>query len=227
MLGKSILCACVLALGTTFTMTAAAQESAPLAEQSEARTDIGRALDRYMSDEGDTLILLPHRLNKQNLDYSMESLLELDAWLNSIHTVNRMEAGEGRVGDMIKLDGRGDNSVMFAGLYLGEVVRLNANQDWYWQPFETFVNANPYYLDYFGKEPGFDTYVLVSSQGAATPMNAALKRVINGPVDSVSYMGQFLSQPVDINLALDGTDYTGLSAMGPVPDAFPLDTPVE
>ena len=180
-----------------------------------------------MSDEGDKLILLPHRLDKNKLDYSVDSLHEIDKWLGAIYTINKLEAGEGHVGDLFMMDGRGDNSVTFAGLYLGEVVRQNASHDWVWQPFEVFVAKNPAHAEYFGDEPGFDTYVLVSSQGAATPLNAALKRVINGSIDSVHYIATFLLDPIDMDAALSGESHTGLSATGPVPDGTFIGTPSE
>ena len=190
---KSLLFASVLGAFSVLVtgLSAAAQiEAAP--EQitevaSQTRTEIGRALEQFMSDEGDKLILLPHRLDKNKLDYSVDSLHEIDKWLGAIYTINKLEAGEGHVGDLFMMDGRGDNSVTFAGLYLGEVVRQNASHDWVWQPFEVFVAKNPAHAEYFGDEPGFDTYVLVSSQGAATPLNAALKRV-NRPRTGTVYV---------------------------------------
>lgn len=193
----------------------------------EARTEIGRALDLFLSDEGDELILVPNRLDKNRLDFTMDSLKEIDSWLNSIYTLNSIEAGEGSVGEMFQLDGRGDNSVTFAGLYLGEVVRQNAQHDWVWQPFELFIANNPAHEQYFGADPGFDTYVLVSEQGVATPMNAALRRTMNGPIDSVHYIGTFLSTPVDMSKVFAGGDKTGISADGPVAPGTFLGDPEE
>ncbi len=175
-----------------------------------AQSPIEAALDAYLAPEGDALILLPHRLDRSRLDFSMQSLAAIDDWLQAIHTVNMIEAGEGRAGGSFTRDGRGDNSVVFAGLYLGEVVRRNAEQAWVWQAFEDFAAANPVHGAALGSDPGLDTYVLVSGQGVATPINAALKRVLFGPIDSVAYIGAFLSRPVDIERAMAGPDLSGL-----------------
>jgi hypothetical protein len=64
------------------------------------------------------------------------------------------------------------------------------------------MSNNPAHAEYFGPSAGFDEYVLVSNQGVATPINAALKRVLNGPIDSVHYIATFLSAPIDIDKAL-------------------------
>lgn len=174
------------------------------------RSPIDAALDAYLAPEGDALILLPHRLDRSRLDFSMSSLAAIDDWLQAIHTVNRIEAGEGIAGDSFTRDGRGDNSVVFAGLYFGEVVRQNAGQAWVWQAFDEFVVANPVHAKALGSEPGLDTYVLVSRQGVATPINAALKRVLYGPIDSIAYVGEFLSEPVDLERAMAGPDLSTL-----------------
>ncbi|HPE49681.1 MAG TPA: hypothetical protein PLR76_14860 [Hyphomonas sp.] len=185
--------------------------STPIAAPAQQLTDIDVALDTFLSSEGDKLILLPNRLDKSKLDFSMDSLHEIDSWLQAIYTLNRLDAGEGKAGEFLTQDGRGDNSIMFAGLYMGEVVRLNAKQTWVWQPFETFVAKNPGHAQALKGEAGFDKYVLVSPQGVATPMNSALKRVLNGPIDSVHYVATFLSEPVDLKKAVSGRDFSPLT----------------
>ena len=72
------------------------------------------ALAQFMSAEGDQLILLPNRLQKADLDYSMDSLKLVDAWLADIHTINKLQGSEGQAGEILVFDGRGDNSVIFA-----------------------------------------------------------------------------------------------------------------
>lgn len=185
---------------------------APVAAPQAApdRSPIEIALDTYLAPGGDALILLPHKLDRSRLDFSMQSLGAIDDWLQAIHTINVIEAGEGRAGDAFTRDGRGDNSVVFAGLYLGEVVRRNARQAWVWQGYDAFVAANPVHGAALGADPGLDAYVLVSGQGVATPINSALKRVLFGPIDSVAYIGAFLSEPVDLDRAMAGPDLSGL-----------------
>lgn len=172
--------------------------------------NIGEALATFMSADGDRLILLPNRLDRSKLDYSMDSLLVIDRWLADIHTINRLQSEIGGVGETLVLDGRGDNSVMFAGLYLGQVIRANSELNWQWERFDTFLAANPVFAEHYGRDPGLDTFVLVGPQGAATPINTALKRVIYGKEESVHFIAQWLSTEVDLEKAMSSRDLMGM-----------------
>ncbi len=173
--------------------------------------DIGPALDRFMSPEGDRLILLPNRLDRSKLDFSIESMKTVDSWLKDVHTINRLQASEGKAGESLIADGRGDNTVMFAGLYLGEVIRANSDLDWRWERFDRFMAANPYFTEHYGFDPGLDSFVLVGPQGVATPINTALKRVLNGKEESLHYIATLLVNPVDLEAAVSGQDFYGLT----------------
>ncbi len=193
----------------------ATQESSPvsvsIAPASDVQVaDIEDALGQFMSEQGDALILLPNRLDRAKLDYSLESLREIDRWLLDIHTINELQGDTGKAGEILVLDGRGDNSVTFAGLYLGQVIRTSSELDWNWQRFDTFLAANPAFAEHYGREAGLDTFVLVGPQGAATPINTALKRVLFGEEESVHYVAQLLSEAVDLDKAMRGQDLLGM-----------------
>ena len=172
--------------------------------------DIQTALARFLSPAGSTLILLPNRLDISVLDYSIDSLQVIDRWLADIHKINTLQAGDGKVGELMAMDGRGDNSVMFAGLYLGQVIRAHSDLDWSWQRFDRFLAANPDFAAHYGRAAGLDTFVLVGPQGVATPINTALKRVIQGEEDSLYFIGQWLLHPVDLDKAMTGQNLFGL-----------------
>ena len=172
--------------------------------------NIADALDTFMSAEADQLILLPNRLDRSKLDYSMDSLLVIDRWLADIHTINRLQSDVGGVGETLVLDGRGDNSVMFAGLYLGQVIRANSKLSWNWERFDTFLAANPVFAEHYGRDPGLDTFVLVGPQGTATPINTALKRVIYGKEESLHFIAQWLQSEIDLDKAMTSRDLMGM-----------------
>ena len=174
-------------------------------------SEIAPSLDVFLSAEGDELILLPNRLDKTKLDFSLESLKTVDAWLNDIHKVNELQAAKGRAGEALTTDGRGDNSVVFAGLYLGEVIRANSAIPWRWERFDRFVTANPYFTEHYGFDAGLDIFVLAGPQGVATPINTALKRVLLGREESVHFIGSLLVEPVDLEAAVSGQNFYGLS----------------
>jgi hypothetical protein len=171
---------------------------------------IDAALARFMSPEGDDLILLPNRLDRAQLDYSIESLLVIDDWLADIHTINRLQSARGKAGESLIMDGRGDNSVIFAGLYLGQTIRANSALNWQWQRFDTFLAANPTYSEHYGQRAELDVFVLVGPQGATTPINTALKRVVHGKEESVHFIGNFLINEVDLDAATSGQDLLGM-----------------
>jgi len=173
-------------------------------------SDIGTALDRFLGPDGSDLILLPNRLDRNQLDYSLESLVIIDKWLADLHTVNRLQSETGKPGESLIMDGRGDNSVIFAGLYLGQTIRQNSPLDWQWQSFDTFVSNNPTFVEHYGRAAELDVFVLVGPQGAATPINTALKRVVYGKEESVHFIGNFLINEIDLEAATKGRDLQGM-----------------
>lgn len=201
-----VLWACASPATPSRTVILPVNQSAPAVQVQ----DIDDALERFMSEEGDQLILLPNRLDRAALDYSIESLKAVDAWLADIHTINRLQSETGRAGEILLFDGRGDNSVTFAGLYLGQVIRAHSQLDWQWQRFDTFLAANPVFAEHYGQAPGLDTFVLVGPQGAATPINTALKRVLYGKEESVHFIAQLLMTEVDLDKAMSGRDLLGM-----------------
>ena len=172
--------------------------------------NIDDALAQFLGEGGADLILLPNRLDRSQLDYSMESLKLVDRWLADIHTINKLQADAGKAGEILVFDGRGDNSVIFAGLYLGQVIRAHSALDWHWQRFDTFLAANPVFAEHYGREPGLDSFVLVGPQGATTPINTALKRVLYGKEESVHFIAQLLLIEVDLDKAMGGHDLLGM-----------------
>ena len=167
---------------------------------------IDTTMEELLGEERGDLLLASEHLDLAKLDYSLESLKEIDAWLEAVHEVNAAEAETGKAGASLKLDGRGRNTVTLAGLYLGETVKRNSDLGWAWVPFDAFIAENPAYAEHYGAEAGLDTYILVGQQGAATPINAALKRIIHGRADSIAYVGKFLATPIDFEKAVEGFD---------------------
>ena len=168
------------------------------------------AISQFLSAESDHLILLPNRLDRSQLDFSLESLLVIDKWLADIHTVNRLQSETGKAGESLMMDGRGDNSVILAGLYLGQTIRANSRLNWQWERFDTFLAANPTFAEHYGRNAGLDLFVLAGPQGAATPINTALKRVVQGKEESVHFIGNFLINEVDLDAATTGQDLLGM-----------------
>lgn len=216
MLSRFWLLAAVSVLSGCASLLGPVDEAAPSVPVPQSETssievaDIDDALAKFFGPQGHELILLPNRLDRTQLDYSMDSLHVIDRWLLDIHTINQLQGDKGRAGEILVFDGRGDNSVTFAGLYLGQVIRANAEVDWHWQRFDVFLAANPVFAEHYGQESGLDSFVLVGPQGATTPINTALKRVLYGKEESLHFIAQLLSKEVDLDKAMSGQDLLGM-----------------
>jgi len=167
---------------------------------------VDTTMEDLLGEDRNELLLASEHLDLSKLDYTLESLQVIDSWLDAVHALNAAEAGAGKAGVSLTIDGRGRNTVSLAGLYLGEVVKRNSDLGWAWVRFDAFVAENPAFAEHYGSEAGLDAYVLVGKQGAATPINSALKRIINGRADSLSYVGEFLATPLDFDKAVEGFD---------------------
>ena len=176
------------------------------AEAAQEPTEIDTTMEDLLGDDRAELLLEADKLDLRALDYSLESLTAIDVWLGAVHATNLEEAGEGRAGATLTGDGRGRNTVTLAGIYLGETIKRNSGLGWEWVPFDEFIAENPAFAEHYGTDAGLDEYVLVGEQGVATPINSALKRVLNGPQDSVAHVGAFLSKPIDFEKAIEGYD---------------------
>lgn len=93
---------------------------------------------------------------------------------------------------------------------MGQVIRAHSSLPWAWQRFDTFLAANPVFAEHYGRDPGLDTFVLVGPQGAATPINTALKRVLYGKEESVYFIAHLLMDEVDLDKAMSGRDLLGM-----------------
>lgn len=176
------------------------------ANAQERSGPVDTTMEELLGDDRADLLLASEHLDLTKLDYSLESLREIDIWLEAVYSLNAAESETGKAGKLLTIGGRGRNTVTLAGLYLGETVKRNSDLGWSWVPFDEFIAQNPAYAEHYGSEAELDTYILVGKQGAATPINSALKRVINGGADSVAYIGQFLATPIDFEKAVEGYD---------------------
>lgn len=199
-----------------FIVAALAVWSCPVALADEPHATIDTTMEDLLGDDRDELLLAADTLNLTRLDYSLESLDHIDEWLEVVHQVNLAEAGMGQAGEALLSGDEGRNTITLAGLYIGETIRRNSDLGWTWTPFDEFIAQNPAFAEHYGEEAGLDTYVLVGEQGAATPINSALKRVIHGKTASVAHLGQFLVAPIDFEKAIEGYDPEADRSEGPV-----------
>ena len=81
---------------------------------------VDTTMEDLLGETRGELLLASEHLDLSKLDYSLESLKDIDAWLEAVHALNAAEAGAGKAGQSLTIDGRGRNTVSLAGFYLGE-----------------------------------------------------------------------------------------------------------
>lgn len=78
--------------------------------------------------EGDGDVPFRNKLNVSKLDYSLESLKEVDRYLAILYKIG--------IGNSCK---EYQNVVVWAGAYLGEVIRGNAAEEYHWVHYEEYM----------------------------------------------------------------------------------------
>jgi hypothetical protein len=133
---------------------------------------------RCLMGEHETGEPLPHAaiLNRTTLDYSLESLRTLDAYLLNLFE-NRPE----------RMRRDWVNIVLWGGAYVGEVIRRNANRVYDWVDFDDWLNEYPEQMRILGRVKALEVCALLTpGAGAFTlPLNKVYKFIANGPEDSV------------------------------------------
>jgi hypothetical protein len=129
---------------------------------------------------GDTDVLVADRLRRSRLDFSLASLAAVDEWLETLAS------------SCVALDERSAESVIWAGVYVGEVIRRNAKRQWRWMQYEEYMSTRPAseknLIPYtFGSQ-----FVLVASDSDAMtlPINKVVRRLAEGPEDNIQFYAQ-------------------------------------
>jgi len=135
---------------------------------------------------GDIDILLPTKLDRKRLDYSLESLDAVSAWLSELRATNINSQTEG-VAD----------SIIWSGAYVGEVIKRCAQEPYSWKRYEDYMatqneslrNLIPYT---FGTQ-----FILSSKTGAMTlPINKVIRFLEEGPENDLHFYASAECKPV-------------------------------
>src|SRR5262249_54401325 len=119
-----------------------------------------------------------HLLDPKKLDYSVDSLKHVDAYLETIRKDKNVEKEWNRV-------------VLRAGAYVGEVVRRNDKKTkWQWVDYETAKSINPKFFASFDKLGGVAAILHDGKEGFAFPLAKVEKYLNNGSGDSVFFFAQ-------------------------------------
>jgi len=126
----------------------------------------------------DEEIAHPENLSRNALDFSLESLKHVDAYLSVLHERRPQRMGRDWV-----------NTILWGGAYVGELIRRNAPRQYDWVDFDDWIREYPEQVQLLGTQKALEVCAfLTPGNGAFTlPLNKVFKFIANGPEDSVRF----------------------------------------
>lgn len=121
---------------------------------------------------------IPNRekLVSTKLDWSLESLKAVDAYLEYLHNNKSTLSGD----DFSKAS-------ILAGAYVGEVIIKLSNEGHHWSHFSEYAKKHPKILNIIS-EDFYTQYLLVNKEGAmALPINKIARFIDEGPENSLYF----------------------------------------
>lgn len=128
--------------------------------------------------DGDGPIAHPEFLDRAKLDYTLESLKAVDAYLAHLHARRPDQLGR-----------EWGRAILWGGAYAGEVIRRHAGKRFDWVDFDDFVRVYPGTTTILGDEKGLGWCALLTpgNGGFTLPINKLLRFLFDGPADSVHF----------------------------------------
>ncbi len=127
--------------------------------------------------KGEGNIAFPRILRRAELNLSVDSLHELDSYLEVLHS-HRHSLQEAEWG----------NTVLWGGAYLGEVIRRNAEAVLNWVDYDEFLRFHPHIRTVFPERTLPTCAFLCSDDDKMTmPLNKIARYIEEGSLNSTFY----------------------------------------
>ncbi|MDX5993696.1 hypothetical protein [Ectopseudomonas alcaliphila] len=149
-----------------------------MASNQELDEQISEAAN-YFSGEisGDIDVLLPTKLDREKLDYSLASLDAVSAWLFELRAINIDSQTEG-VAD----------SIIWSGAYVGEVIKRCTKEPYSWKQYEDYMATQNESLRTVIPYTFGTQFILSSKTGAMTlPINKVIRFLEEGPENDLRF----------------------------------------
>lgn len=160
-----------LLIALTFAISSSAFAQAPK-DQTRALSELAQIFYQDRETLGREL------LDPRKLDYSVESLRHVDAYLEAVRKNKDLQKSWNR-------------TVLRAGAYVGEVIRRNdKNAQWHWVDHDGAQAINPKYFGALGKSIATAAVLFDGKGGFAFPLEKVEKYLDNGSADSVYFFAQ-------------------------------------
>ena len=137
------------------------------------------------ASKDDREIAFPELLRRDRLDWSLDSLREVDAYLGQLH--DRQDTLDAAAAEITVLRG---------GAYVGEVVRLGRSSGgFHWVDYDDYVPREPKLAAMLGPRDVATCAFLVAPDGGMTmPLNKIARFLGEGPEHSVHFFARSLTQ---------------------------------
>jgi hypothetical protein len=121
-------------------------------------------------------VAFPERLDRSQLDFSLDSLHVVDRYLTFLHENLPEQMGREWV-----------NVVLWGGAYVGEVIRRHASRNYDWVAFEDWLSEHPEQVHFLGTEKSLElcAFLTPGGGGLTLPLNKVYKFLFEGPSESV------------------------------------------
>ncbi|HEV8605455.1 MAG TPA: hypothetical protein VGQ99_08830 [Tepidisphaeraceae bacterium] len=122
-------------------------------------------------------VAFPEKLDRGRLDYSLESLHVVDAYLDYLYEHNQGIGEE-----------EWKKTVMRGGAYVGEVVRRNARETWMWIDYNDYMPQNPDLQQMIPDRTAATCAFLCREDGSMwMPLNKVARFIEEGPEQNTHY----------------------------------------
>lgn len=117
-------------------------------------------------------------LNVVRLDYSIDSLAEVNRYLDLVRLDQNIESVWNQV-------------VLRCGAYVGEVIRKNStNREWHWLDYQNALKADRKSLEDFGYSIATAAVLYIAPASFCFPLAKVEKYLMNGPEDDVRFFAE-------------------------------------
>ncbi len=125
-------------------------------------------------------IVLPKKLSRFALNYSIESLVHVDEYLAAVRAdVSQLDQFQTEL----------NNTMLWGGAYVGEVLRKNAQRVYKWIDYEDFMPTHPSLAGIIGPRTLATCAFLYEPKrdSMCMPINKVVRCIYEGPDNNVHY----------------------------------------
>jgi hypothetical protein len=134
------------------------------------KDEVGQLAQLFVSGGPGGEIGLPATLDRGKLDYSIDSLQQVDEYLAAVHAADPRSISDDEYG----------RTVLLAGAYLGEVVRRNSPRKYEWMTYDDFSKALPEVSRGLPNQENRQLVLCEPGGSAFTPVEDVMRSVAQG-----------------------------------------------